>query len=72
MPRERQEGHQMDKSEQWLYGGDCSICRKGRYCDKVNKPCKAARRRFNVKVAGMVASVMTECFMRGSSGGYDK
>lgn len=28
-------------NEQWLSNGNCDLCRRNKYCDKVNKPCKA-------------------------------
>ena len=28
-------------NEQWLSNGNCELCRRNKYCDKVNKPCKA-------------------------------
>lgn len=36
----------MDKSEQWLLDGECGICRRRGYCNKLCKAC--INRRDNI------------------------
>lgn len=45
-----------DKSEQWISGGDCDICRRGKYC---SKPCKENKRR----VTRILYSATAKCVL---------
>lgn len=44
----------MERNEQWLKGGDCSICRREKYCGKL---CKCAINRQSKELAGRVAAL---------------
>lgn len=56
----------MERNEQWLRGGDCSICRREKYC---SKPCKCAMNRQSAELAGRVAGLamhaMTKTIAKG-------
>lgn len=47
----------MERNEQWLGGGDCSICRREKYC---GKPCKYAMNRQSAELAGLVMHTMAK------------
>lgn len=51
----------MLENEQWKLQGDCSACRKEKYC---SKRCKANERRSTDSVRAAVAKVMLEVMMR--------
>lgn len=44
-------------NEQWLSGGDCSLCRRSSFC---RKPCKPAQRRN----ASMMASIYAQAIAK--------
>lgn len=43
-------------NEQWISGGDCSICRRAKYC---SKPCKESKRRAYRDVVSTTMSVFS-------------
>lgn len=45
----------MDKSEQWLLDGKCTMCRRKEYC---SKPCKRCRSRHEYEMRCHVAQAM--------------
>ena len=45
----------MDKAEQWLSYGKCTICRRKEYC---SKPCKVCRNRQEYELKCHVAQAM--------------
>lgn len=45
----------MDKSNQWELNGDCSLCRREKYC---SKPCTMNKRYNKYLLKRAVASVM--------------
>lgn len=55
----------VEVNEQWLDIGDCSVCRRQKYC---SKPCKRARMRQQRELAAVVGRAMLKAMV----GGYDK
>lgn len=53
----------MLENEQWKLQGDCSACRKEKYC---SKRCKANERRSTNLVHAAVAKAMLEVMLRGT------
>lgn len=47
--------NEIPKTDQWLLLGDCSICRRRKYC---SKPCTKGKRRRNAEFGAMVAEAM--------------
>lgn len=52
-------------NEQWKDVGDCSVCRRQKYC---SKPCKRAQMRRQSEIAGMFANVM----LKAMAGAYTR
>ena len=48
---------EINPSEQWLLSGDCSICRRKKYC---SKPCTRTKRADRAKIRRLVAAMMNE------------
>ncbi len=46
--------------DQWLEYGDCSICRRQKYC---KKPCKAAVRRERAEIANTIFEIAAHTFI---------
>lgn len=55
----------MLENEQWRLHGDCSVCRKEKYC---SKRCKANEQRSAGWVYAEVAKAMLKAMMRGTRG----
>lgn len=51
----------MERNEQWLRGGDCSICRREKYCGKL---CKCAINRQSKELAGRVAALAMQAMTK--------
>lgn len=49
------------ESEQWLLNGNCSICRKRKYC---NKDCSARIKAFEKKVSNSIGSIFLKRMLR--------
>lgn len=47
----------MENNEQWLSGGDCSKCRRQKYC---KKPCALRKRIVKYETKRLAAKVMNE------------
>lgn len=47
----------MDKSNQWELSGDCSLCRRKKYC---SKPCKRNKRSTQAMIHSLVANKLNE------------
>ena len=47
-----------EENEQWINGGDCSKCRKQKYC---GSKCNEYHRRFGEEVKGFFASKFAGC-----------
>lgn len=47
----------MDNSEQWKLDGDCSLCRRKKYC---SKQCTRNKRETEIMIRSMVASKLNE------------
>lgn len=47
------------ESEQWLLNGDCSICRKRKYC---NKDCSARIKNIEKNVSSKIGSLFLRKF----------
>lgn len=54
-----------NENEQWLLDGDCSKCRREKYC---SKPCTKAKRKRDVLVQTLVASKLNEM----TGGAYER
>ena len=55
----------MLENEQWRLRGDCSVCRKEKYC---SKRCKANEQRSTGWVYAEVAKAMLKAMVRGTRG----
>lgn len=53
-----------DVNEQWLSSGDCSKCRRNKYC---SKPCKPSRISGQAQLGQLVARTM----LKAMCGAYD-
>lgn len=49
--------NEIPKTDQWLLSGDCSICRRRKYC---SKPCKLRKQRRDAEFGLMVAEAMVK------------
>ncbi len=54
----------MNETEQWLDRGDCSICRRKKYC---SKPCTTAKRIDAVELQSMVIGAMADVIAKGAN-----
>lgn len=52
-----------DRSEQWLLGGDCSVCRRHKYC---SKPCKPRQLYEQRRTASIIANAMMRAMINGT------
>lgn len=46
-----------NKSNQWELDGDCSLCRRRKYC---SKPCTRCKRETQALIRGFVANALDE------------
>lgn len=46
-----------NENEQWLLNGDCSKCRREKYC---SKPCTRCNRKTKAMIQGMISSKLNE------------
>jgi len=46
-----------DETEQWLLNGDCSKCRKEKYC---SKPCTRCTRGLETEVFSLISNKLNE------------
>ena len=54
----------MNDNEQWKHGGDCTKCRRQKYC---SKECKASRNATERYVSGLVAKYITDAIVKGGA-----
>lgn len=54
-----------ENTEQWKGGGDCSICRRQKYC---GNPCRPAQGRKERKLAALI----TRAMLKGMADAYEK
>lgn len=47
--------NKIPESEQWLLSGDCSVCRREKYC---SKPCTKGKNRRTMVLKSMVVEAM--------------
>lgn len=47
----------IDETEQWLLSGDCSKCRRKKYC---SKPCTKCKREFEAEMFSLVSDKLNE------------
>ena len=49
-------------SEQWNFKGDCSLCRRNKFC---NKLCKKAKLRKQQAIRDIASSLIVDCLVEG-------
>lgn len=54
----------MNDNEQWKHDGDCTKCRRQKYC---SKECGASRNATERYVSGLVVKYITDTIVKGST-----